>query len=65
MSRVFQGEHRAHGSLFAAVDGAARYVTSKVQGLRFASLLTPFPDETAARSALVDAGASDVWEYAR
>jgi hypothetical protein len=53
------------GKLFAAVDASARYVTPKVQEMRFAASLSPFPDRAAAEAALTTAGASNIKEVSK
>lgn len=56
-SPIISGEHPSLGKLYAAVDPSARYISPKVQELRFAALLTPFKTEADAVSALIEAGA--------
>lgn len=55
---IISGEHPIHGTLYAAVDPAARYCSSKVSEMRFAALLTPFKSAAEAKTALIEAGAS-------
>lgn len=64
-SSIIVGQHPRLGAMFAAVDPSATYVQSRVQDMRFASLLTPFKDEAAAEAALVEAGAVIVQEGAK
>ena len=56
-SRVITGEHPKRGTLWAAVDPAARFVEAGIKDSRFAARLAPFTDETLARKALKRAGA--------
>ena len=59
MSRILSGDV-GDGTLYACVDPGARHVTPKVQELRFAATLTPFPDEAAAQAALKENGATSI-----
>ncbi len=54
---ICQAEHPQDGTLYAAVDPGARYVTGLVKNVRLASLLSPFPTETEAWAVLEQAGA--------
>lgn len=54
---VVFGDVPGAGTLYAAVDPNARYVTPIPCALRFAALLAPFPSVEAATAALADAGA--------
>ncbi len=56
-SFIFSGEHPTLGTLYAAVDPSARYVTGRVSELRFAAMLTPFKAVADAEAALAEAGA--------
>jgi hypothetical protein len=49
----------------AGVDPEARYVTPKLQELRFAANLTPYPDRASAVLALKLAGATNIEELSR
>ena len=57
-SSIIAGKHPDAGDLFAAVDPSARYCESRVAGMRFAALLTPFRSEADALAALKAAGAA-------
>lgn len=56
-AQVIEGKRPDGSKLFASIDPAARYVTSRVAEIRFAALLTPFPALAEAQAALLDAGA--------
>ena len=55
-SRVITGEHPERGTLWAAIDPAARFIVPGVKESRFAARLAPFTDEASARVALKAAG---------
>ena len=59
-STILEADHPERGRLFAAVDGSARYVSPALAALRFAALLTPYPDAATALAALKEAGASPI-----
>ncbi len=54
---IITAQHPSLGTLYAAVDPAARYCSSKVSELRFAAFLTPFKSAVEAESAFIEAGA--------
>jgi hypothetical protein len=54
--RILQGR-RGDETLFAAIDPGARYCEAKVSELRFSAMLTPFTNQSAAETALIEAGA--------
>jgi hypothetical protein len=64
LGNILHGQS-SRGTLYAAVDPTARFVTPAVKEMRFASLLSPFADEAAARAALEAAGASNIRETSR
>lgn len=53
---MLSAPHPTLGRLFAHIDPAVRFTSSKVAGSRFAARLTPFPNEASARAALALAG---------
>lgn len=56
-ANIIKAEHPTLSMLYAAYDQNARYVTAKVQDLRFTALLTPYRDRAEAEAALIEAGA--------
>jgi hypothetical protein len=59
-SRFLSGDLYDGGKLFACVDPDCHHVTPKVQDLRFAATLTPYPDHASATLALETAGAANI-----
>lgn len=54
---VITGQHPQTGTVFAAFDPAARYVTGVVEGSRLGAILKPYRSEAEAVAALRAAGA--------
>lgn len=57
---VITAEHPERGTLYAAIDPAARHVTPCVAERRFPAFCSPFPSEDAARAALLAEGCKEV-----
>jgi hypothetical protein len=62
---ILAGDLDDGGKLFACVDPACHHVTPKLQAMRFAATLSPYPDRASAVLALEIAGATSIEELSR
>lgn len=54
------GKHPQHGLIWASIDPVAHHLQPRVGERRFAAYLAPFPNQEAAKRALMAAGATQV-----
>ena len=54
------GTHPERGQLWVAIDANAHHLQPRVGERRFAAYLAPYPNEEAARRALIGAGAQSI-----
>lgn len=62
---VLVADHPERGQLFAACDPSVRFTGARVGGSRLSAVLAPYNNESAARAALVAAGAANIRERGR